>query len=67
MSTLAPERQLLTVRETAERLRVSEKSVRRRIAAGVIPAVSLGGPGSAVRVPADELERWLFRHPGEAA
>jgi excisionase family DNA binding protein len=59
MSTLVPERQLLTVRETAERLAISEKSVRRRVRAGVIPALRLGHKGSAIRIPADELAGWI--------
>ncbi|MBA2359824.1 MAG: helix-turn-helix domain-containing protein [Actinobacteria bacterium] len=64
MSTLTPDRQLLTVREAAARLAISEKSVRRRIKDGTILAVRLGGPGSALRVPADELERWLYGPEG---
>jgi excisionase family DNA binding protein len=35
---------LLTVREVADRLQLSEKSVRRRIASGELPAVQLGDP-----------------------
>lgn len=58
MSTLV-QQQLLTVRETAERLAISEKSVRRRIRAGVIPALRLGQKGSAIRIPADELAGWI--------
>jgi excisionase family DNA binding protein len=67
MSTIATPRPLLTVPEAARRLRVSEKTIRRRIARGEIPAVQLGGPRSPVRIPEDELERWLFGNPGEAA
>ncbi len=51
---------LLTVRETAARLGVSEDTVRRRIANGELPAVRLGGRGSSVRVDEGELRRWLF-------
>jgi excisionase family DNA binding protein len=58
---------LLTVRETAEMLGVDEKTVRRRIAEGEIPAYRLGGKGKAIRVAADELEAWLESEPGDAA
>jgi excisionase family DNA binding protein len=58
---------LLTVRETAEMLGVDEKTVRRRIAEGEIPAYRLGGKGEAIRVAADELEAWLESEPGDAA
>jgi excisionase family DNA binding protein len=61
MSTLAPpQRQFLTVREVATLLRLDEKTVRRRIRAGVIPALRTGGPRSALRVDARELEQWLY-------
>jgi excisionase family DNA binding protein len=65
MSTVAT-RRLLTVRETAARLAVSEDTVRRRIAEGSLPAVRLGGRGSAVQIDEGELERWLFG-PRDAA
>jgi excisionase family DNA binding protein len=43
-------------------------TVRRMIADGRLPAVQLGGPGSAIRVREEELERWLDAPPeGEAA
>jgi excisionase family DNA binding protein len=51
---------LLTVAQTAERLSLSRKTTYRKIAEGEIPAVRLGGPGAAVRVPTDELEAWLY-------
>jgi excisionase family DNA binding protein len=57
VSTTAPIRQLLTVPLTAERLAVSEKTVRRLIATGNLPALRVGGQ---IRVDADELERWLY-------
>jgi excisionase family DNA binding protein len=37
-----------------------EPTVRRRIQDGEIPAVTLGGPGSAVRIPARALDDWLW-------
>jgi excisionase family DNA binding protein len=54
---------LLTVREAAALLRQSERSVRRKVRSGEIPAVRLGGPGAPLRVPADELEAWLYEEP----
>jgi excisionase family DNA binding protein len=56
-SSVAP-RHLLTVAETAERLRVSERTVRRLIDAGLLPAIQLRSRG-AVRVNPTELEEWL--------
>jgi excisionase family DNA binding protein len=57
MGTLVQERQFLTVRETAERLRLSEKTVRRLIAAEILPSVRVS-PG-AIRIEAGELDGWL--------
>jgi excisionase family DNA binding protein len=51
----------LSVKEVALRLGIHEQSVRRKIASGEIPALQLGGPGCALRVLEDELERWLYR------
>lgn len=50
---------LLTVDETAALLGVHPMTVRRKIRSGEIPALRLGGPRSAIRVDAVELERWL--------
>ena len=53
---------LLTVAETALRLRQSEEVVRRKIRQGTIPALRLGdGPRAPVRVSSRELEEWLTR------
>jgi excisionase family DNA binding protein len=58
----APEKpRWLTVKEVAHLLDLSEVSVRRKIRAGQIPGVfQLGGPGNAIRILEDELERWLL-------
>lgn len=56
--------QLLTVREVADRLKLSEKSVRRRIASGELPAVRLGGRGTQLRVDERELDHFIY---GDAA
>ena len=41
-------------------LGVSEATIRRRIRAGDIPAVRLGGPRTSLRVSRRELEAWLW-------
>jgi excisionase family DNA binding protein len=57
----------LTVAEVAAKLACSEPTVRRRIRDGELPAVQLGRPGSAVRVPRAALEAWLYADRLEAA
>ncbi len=49
---------LLTVRATADRLQVAEKTVRRLIAAGELPTHRIGG---CVRVSEDDLLVFLGR------
>jgi excisionase family DNA binding protein len=56
MSTLATDRPLLTVRDTAAMLRVSEKTVRRLIDNEFLPALRVGG---SIRISADDLDTWL--------
>ena len=60
MNTLEHPR-LLKISETAARLNVSTVTVRRLIRRGDLPAIQLGGKGSAVRVAEAELNQWLFR------
>jgi excisionase family DNA binding protein len=55
MSTDIHQASLLSVRETATILGVTEKTVRRLIAARRLPALQLGPPGSSIRIPEDEL------------
>lgn len=55
---------MLTVAEVAERLRVSEETVRRRIHDGTIRAVSLG---RVLRVSLAELERLLDSHSADVS
>jgi excisionase family DNA binding protein len=58
------ETKLLTVGEVALLLRQSERVVRDKIAAGVLPAVRIGaGPRAPLRVDRAELERWLYGEP----
>ena len=61
-TTHDPARPLLTVSEVADRLRVSVKTVRRRIESGELPAVRIGtGIRAPVRVDGDALDALL--HP----
>jgi excisionase family DNA binding protein len=51
---------LLTVGEAAFVLRQSPRSVRDKVAAGVIPAMKIGtGPRAPIRSDAAELNAWL--------
>jgi excisionase family DNA binding protein len=59
MVTDTHEHRYQSVAEVALRLGVSGHTVRRKIAAGEIPAVRLGGPGNSVRIPARALEAQL--------
>jgi excisionase family DNA binding protein len=63
MTTDVQELQLLTVRETATLLRQSERSIRRKIHAGEIPALRLSECGP-LRIDRRELEAWLFSSGG---
>jgi excisionase family DNA binding protein len=56
-------REFLSIAEVAAELGVSAVTIRRKIAAGELPAVQLGGSGSSVRVPRDALEGWLWSAP----
>jgi excisionase family DNA binding protein len=64
MPTLAERNRLLTVKEVAVRLALHPETVYRKIEAGAILAVRLGGPGSAIRIDEAELDKWL--HEGRA-
>src|SRR5881296_1666036 len=64
MSADTQVRRLLTIREVAARLSLSESTVRRRIEMGELPAHRLGsGPQPPVRVDPDELEAWIAASP----
>ena len=54
---------LLTVPQVAERTQLSVRSIRRKIAAGQLPAVQIGGPHTAVRVDERELNQFLYGEP----
>lgn len=63
MSIVDLQRRLLTLDEVAERLRVTRRTVERKIKRGELPALELGGKRTALRVDARELEEWLYRYP----
>jgi excisionase family DNA binding protein len=68
MEVIAPERQYLTYREAAEKLRVSPSTIGRLVRAGLLPAVRIGkAKNSAVRIASDELDRWLYANPEDTA
>ena len=51
----------LTVAELAAEWRQHPASIYRKVQAGVLPAVRLGGPHAAIRIPVDELEARLHQ------
>src|SRR3954452_16950504 len=65
MDTAEHRRDYPSVAQVAMTLGVSALTVRRRIAAGELPAIKLGGPGASVRVPRRALEMWLWSTPSE--
>jgi excisionase family DNA binding protein len=59
-SATAPRRPLLTIAEGAARLAIDQKTLRRKIAAGDLPALRIGsGRSGALRIDAAELNDWL--------
>jgi excisionase family DNA binding protein len=63
MTSSVVQRHLLTLDQVAERLGVSRRTVERKIAAGEIPALRLGGARSPLRIDEAELEAWLYAQP----
>ena len=61
MTTVAPQRaqEYLTVAQASAELGVSPKTIRRKIDAGRLPAVRLGGAGAAIRISRRALDAWL--------
>lgn len=51
---------LFTIRDIAEKSRLSEKSIRRRIDSGEITPVFRDGP-NILRIPASTYEKWWKR------
>ena len=60
MTTIETPPRLLTVAETAERLRCSKVSVYRRIHSGELPALRLGNETGPLRIPEGGLFACLF-------
>jgi excisionase family DNA binding protein len=54
----------MTLREAAARLRVSERTLRRLIAIGAVPAVKVG---SQIRLDPDELDQYIYGDPETVA
>ena len=50
---------LLTIKEVAQRLQLSEETVRRYVRAGRLRGVALGGRSAGYRIEASELRRFL--------
>jgi excisionase family DNA binding protein len=67
MSVSDVQSRLLTIDAVAERLGVSRRTVERKIAAGEIPALQLGGRRSPIRIDERELEAWLYGNPKDAS
>lgn len=53
------EEKLLTAGEVAERLRVSEQTVRRWLRAGRMRGSMIGGTRAGYRIPESEVDRFL--------
>lgn len=56
MAAAIQQRPMLTLRETAERLNVSEKTIRRLVANRELAAIRVG---NQLRLDADQLEAWI--------
>jgi excisionase family DNA binding protein len=65
MSTVDVRRRLVTIDEVAERLRVTRRTVERKIRRGELPALQLGDPRIALRVMERKLEEWLYSSDGK--
>jgi excisionase family DNA binding protein len=63
MSVIARDKKLITVKAAANVLGVHPITLRRWISSGRVPALQLGGPGNAVRLDPDELERFIYSFP----
>jgi excisionase family DNA binding protein len=59
------EEPLMTVKEVAGRLRVSEETVRRYLRSGRLKGMALGGRSAGYRIEASELRRFLDQSRGE--
>ena len=60
----------MSVEQVAEKIKVSEETVRRWIRAGDLPVLDLGGPRSGYRIRTSDLESFLqarYGRQGQAA
>lgn len=55
----------LTIREVAERLRVSQSLVRRMVRSGDIPSYRVGFGSGRLRIRADDLDAYIAGRRGE--
>ena len=55
----------LSVEEVAEKLKVTDETVRRWIRARKLPVLDLGGPRAGYRIRRTDLERFLNQRFGE--
>jgi len=55
----------LSVEEVAEKLKVTEETVRRWIRAKKLPVLNLGGPRAGYRIRRRDLEQFLSERFGE--
>ena len=67
MSTTVPDSRLLAVDEVARLLRVSPKTVYRRVWDGSLPALRLGEGFGPLRIDERELSEWLYGDAGGSA
>jgi excisionase family DNA binding protein len=51
---------LMLVKEVAHELGQHPATIYRKVHDGSLPAVRLGAGRAAIRIPRDELERWLY-------
>ena len=65
MGTAVYQGDYLSIADAARMLDVAPITIRRRIESGELPAVQLGGPGSALRIPRAGLDAWLWSTPNE--
>lgn len=56
-----PDMLLFTVKEIADRLRVSQQTVRNLVASGKLPSVRIGNGRGTIRIPNDGVEAYLER------
>ena len=61
------DRELLSIPQTARRMRVSKSTLHKLIASKQIPVIEIGGSRRCLRVDPAALEEWLAAHTTGAA